>query len=352
MSQSIWFRIPCFLIMTTTPLSLNGSERWSADRAHAWYAKLPWLVGCNFTPSTAINQLEMWQADTFDPETIDRELGWAADIRMNTVRVYLHDLVWKEDAKGLKERIDQFLSIADSHGIRMMPVIFDAVWDPNPKSGKQREPKPGVHNSGWMQSPAADVLKDPSQWDYLEAYVKDVISTFSNDPRVLIWDLYNEPGNSGHGTVSLPLLEKVFSWAREVDPSQPLTAGIWNYDLNELNEYQLAHSDVISFHNYLSPKSLEEEVGQLEKHGRPLICTEYMARTRDSWFETSLLIFKEHNIGAYNWGLVMGKIQTHYPWKSPEGASEPALWFHDIFRPDGTPFCQREVDFIRLITDR
>src|SRR5437660_7690799 len=189
-------------------------QRWSSDKAKAWYAKQPWLVGCNFIPSTAINQLEMWQADTFDPATIDRELGWAADkLGFNTVRVFLHDLAYQADPPGFKQRVGKFLEIADRHGIRPLFVIFDDCWNQNPKIGKQPAPKPGIHNSGWLQSPSTKVVCDPEQWDGLEKYVTDVFGTFANDKRILMWDLYNEPGNEKLNDKSKGLLTQVFAWA-------------------------------------------------------------------------------------------------------------------------------------------
>jgi endo-1,4-beta-mannosidase len=200
--------------------------RWTAENANGWYQRQPWLVGCNFTPSTAINQLEMWQAATFDPDTIGRELGWAAGIGMNAVRVYLHDLVWQADAEGFKRRIDRYLALAARKGIQTLFVLFDDCWNMDPKLGKQPEPLPGVHNSGWMQSPGSKVVTDPGGWARLESYVKDVLAAFAADERILMWDLYNEPGNNGLGDRSLALLQAAFGWARAARPQQPLTAGV------------------------------------------------------------------------------------------------------------------------------
>src|SRR5512133_1841758 len=126
---------------------------WPVEQAWEWYRQQPWLVGCNFIPSTAINQLEMWQADSFDMKTIDRELGWAAAIGFNSMRVFLHDLVWQADAEGFKQRIKQYLAVAERHGILTMFVFFDDCWNTDPHLGRQPEPIPGVHNSGWVQSP-------------------------------------------------------------------------------------------------------------------------------------------------------------------------------------------------------
>src|SRR5512132_1820578 len=121
------------------------SVKWTEQQANDWYEKQPWLVGSNFNPASAINELEMWQADSFDPRRIDLELGWAESLGMNTMRVYLHDLLWQQDAEGFKRRLDRFLSIAAKHRIKPMFVLFDSCWDPDPKLGKQRAPRPGVH---------------------------------------------------------------------------------------------------------------------------------------------------------------------------------------------------------------
>jgi len=329
-----------------------GQAIWSKEKANAWYKQQPWYVGANFLPSTAINQLEMWQAETWDPVTINRELGFAAAIGMNVMRVYLHDLAWVADAKGFKKRINEFLSIANKHRIKILFTIFDDCWNPDPVIGRQPDPQPGIHNSGWMRSPSKSVHDDSTKWEYLEKYVKDILGSFKNDKRILLWDLYNEPGNSSYELSSLPLLKKVFEWARAVRPSQPLTAGIW-YNNKTLNEFQVANSDVISFHNYNNAESLEKQINELQQYGRPVVCTEYMARTRDSKFQTHLPIFKKYKVAAINWGLVAGKSNTIYQWGTPiKDGSEPKTWFHDIFRKDGTAYDPEEIETIKKLTGK
>ena len=219
------------------------SKRWTVEQADAWSKENGWLRGSNFNPSTSINQLEFWQAETFDPETIDRELGWAEDIGMNCMRVYLHHVAWQVDKDGFKNRLNQYLKIASSHGIQTIFVFFDDCWNPTYQAGKQPDPKPGVHNSGWVRDPGELLYEEPLLADTLETYVKDILTTFKDDNRVVLWDLYNEPGNSGYGNRSMPLLQKVFDWAFEVRPSQPVSSGVWNPALTDLNVFQLANSD-------------------------------------------------------------------------------------------------------------
>jgi hypothetical protein len=324
---------------------------WTKEQANEWYKGWGWLRGSDFIPSTAINQLEMWQEQTFDTTTIDRELGWAESIGMNSMRVYLHHLAWELDPAGFKHRVDQYLKIADRHHISTLFVFFDDCWNPTYAGGKQPEPKPGIHNSGWVRDPGDKIFQDSTLLATLEKYVKDILTRFKDDERIVLWDVYNEPGNSEYGEKSLPLLEATFRWGREVNPSQPLSAGIWIKDLVDLNHYQLANSDVITYHNYLGPEEHQKWIDSLQTYGRPLICTEYMARTRNSTFKNIMPMLKEQNIGAYNWGLVAGKTNTIYAWDTPmPDGKEPKLWFHDIFYKDGRPYKKDEVELIKSLT--
>lgn len=346
-----------------------AADRWPAEKANAWLDQHGWLVGCNFGPSTAINQLEMFQAESFDLATIDRELGWAESLGFNSIRVFLHHLLWEQDPQGFLKRLDQFLATADKHHIGVMFVLFDSCWDPFPKLGTQRAPKPHVHNSGWMQTPGADVLKDPAKHPALRAYVVGVMGHFANDPRVHVWDVWNEPDNINAPAYSslepkdkpalvLPLLKQVFAWCREAKVSQPLTSGVWQgtwgdpAKLSPMEQLQLESSDVITFHNYAKLDVLKECVKNLKRYNRPILCTEYMARPEGSQFNPNLGWMKEQRVAAYNWGFVAGKTQTLYPWDSwtKTYTGEPPVWFHDIFRANGDAYRPEEVAYIRKVT--
>jgi len=346
--------------------------RWTEKEAADWYAKQPWLVGSNYNPADAINELEMWQADTFDAKRIDLELGWAEGIGLNTMRVFLHDLPWQQEAAGFTKPIDTLLQSAAKQHIKPLFVLFDSCWDPEPRLGKQHAPRPGVHNSGWVQSPGAKALQDPAQYPRLEAYVKGVVGAFAKDERVLGWDIWNEPDNGNGGSYKdlepknknelvIALLPQAFAWARSAHPTQPLTSGVWKGDwsvpekLEPGAKIQIEMSDVISFHSYDKPEVFEKRVRSLQQYHRPLLCTEYMARGNGSTFQGTLPLAKKYNVAAINWGLVAGKTQTYLPWDSwqhPYTDREPAVWFHEIFRTDGTPYSAEETAFIKQMTGR
>ena len=328
--------------------------RWTAEQAWTWYRRQPWIVGFNYVPSTACNTTEFWSAKTFDPKTIDRELGWGAGLGFDSCRVFVQYLVWKHDPEGLKKRLAQFLALADRHGLTTTLVLFDdcAFGDPpqtEPYLGKQRDPIPGMIAPSWTPSPGLKAVVDRSAWPDLEKYIKDLVGAFRQDKRVLMWDLYNEPGNTGMGNKSLPLVEATFAWARAAAPSQPLTMSPWGGTV-QLSQRQLELSDVVSFHFYGNLDGLRNQIANYKKHQRPVINTEWMARLQGSRWETDLPLFKREAVGCYNWGLVNGRTQCQFAWYHKRGTPEPKVWFHDLFHADGRPYDAKEHEAIRKTT--
>ena len=332
-----------------------AQERWPEAKAEKWYNNQPWMTGCNYQPATAINQLEMFQSDTFDPTTIDKELGWAEELGFNTMRVFLHHVAWTADKEGFKKRIDEYLQISSKHKIKTILVFFDDCWNDKYAAGKQPAPKVGVHNSGWLRDPGTEIRENADSLRMLEHYVKDILLTFREDKRIAMWDLYNEPGNNGYADQSLKLLKQVFAWARAVNPSQPLTAGVWNFrdKFANLNRFQLENSDIITYHQYGYVDRHLDRIRELRQYARPLVCTEYMARRNGSLFQTILPMLQHEQIGAINWGFVSGKTNTIYAWDTPMvNGKEPELWFHDIYRQDKTPFSEDEIRVIKTLNGK
>ncbi|UDQ96884.1 1,4-beta-xylanase [Lentisphaerota bacterium WC36G] len=283
---------------------------WSLEKAKAWQKKQGWIIGCNFIPSNASNQLEMWQKATYSPKLIDKELGWAASIGFNTVRVYLHDLVWATEKEAFLARIDNFLTICAKHKIKPMFVFFDDCWNPVAKAGPQPDPIPRLHNAGWVQSPARGVRDDYKKIDKLEEYVLAVLKRFKDDDRIRLWDLYNEPGNFNRNSYkkyelkdkrerTTYLLKKVYQWADKVELSQPVTSGTWASIKSNglLNRIAYNCSDVISFHNYSGVKKMEEDIKFLQNFKRPIICSEYMARPSSTFAKITPIMKKYKLIG-------------------------------------------------------
>jgi hypothetical protein len=349
-----------------------GSARWTAARATEWARDRPWQCGFNFLPSGAVNFLEMWRGLTFEPSAIDRELGWAAAIGFNALRTNLHYLDWLWDRDGLVERVDRFLEIAARHGFSVMLCLFDdcEFSGEDPRWAPQPAPRPGIHNSRAIGSPGRALVGRSEEWPYLRGYVQDLVSCFGTDPRVTVWDLYNEPGNrmifpdaisqrehcASLEPASQALMRASFAWAREAAPIQPLTVAAWRIGpiggeayAHPIDRDALALSDVISFHAYCSLAQLCFLCEALLGFGRPVFCTEWMARGVESRITDQLPYFREHKIGAFQWGLVRGRTQTHLPW--PGIGVEPGgeEWFHDILTEEGEPYCPIEVETIRRL---
>lgn len=371
MQRRTVLKVPLYLAaaaaLTKVPLVSADTDRWSADRANAWYAAQGWLLGANYVTSTAVNQIEMFQAGTYDPTRINVELRLAQQIGFNTVRVFLHDQLWATDQAGFSQRLAQFVGIAASHNIKPLFVLFDSCWNPLARAGRQPAPVPGVHNSGWVQSPGAARLEDPAYTRVLQSYVTGVVGMFRNDPRVLGWDVWNEPDNPARDYRKVESADKqklvsaflphVFQWARAVGPVQPVTSGVWQghwrdpSNRSEICSIQLEHSDVITFHSYGDPDEFAARIDELAPLGRPIICTEYLARGKGSTVEGILPIAKRRNVGAYNWGFIAGKTQTYLPWDSWKKpyTSPPDPWFSDLLRPDGRPYDEKEIQVIRKL---
>ena len=349
------------VVLLLAGCTVSPAEKWSEEEANEWYAAQPWPVGCVYMPSYAGTPVEIWGKEYFQPDVVDRELALAEDLGFNAIRLFLCDIVWQEDPKGFMDRLEKTMQLADKHGMRILMTFFtNGGTIKNPYTGPQPQPVPGVHNSVWMSSPGRDVVNNPEKWPVIERYLKQVMKRYKYDPRILAWCLYNEPENT-KGFDTLPFLKEVYRWARKVNPSQPLTSPIialptWGSYNKDISDFVLENSDIISFHCYNALRDCIRFHEYCKPYNRPILCSEWMARTRGSDYPSILPYFKENKIGCFSYGLVNGKQQCQYPWNTMENGQpipfpeEPDLWFHDLFRPDHTPYSEEEIRFIKEMT--
>jgi hypothetical protein len=362
------------------PDAARQAGRWTRERANAWAAEHPWLCGVNYMPSTAVNWIAMWHRQSFDPIVIARELGWAAEMGINSVRVGLPYVVWREDAHGLLTRFDRVLTLLAERSMTAMPYLLDDCefsGEP-PRSGPQPDPVPGLHNSRATGSPGRSLVMDERAWPDVERYVTQVVEAFADDDRVVVWDLYNEPGNRVIFTrdgaeeyderleeQALRLLRRVFACARTISPSQPLTAGGWRvpppYERNAVEAHThpldtaaFELSDVVSFHAYCSAERMRHIIERLRRYERPLLCTEWMGRQARSRLTEQLPLLRSAGVGSYIWGFVRGRSQTHLPWPDflDPASRDSDAWFHDLVDRDGAAHDEEEVEVIRRETRR
>ena len=334
-------------------------NRWTEEQVNLWWDKQEWPLGINYVTSDAVNDIEMWMNDTFHPELIGKELRIARKMGYRSVRVFLSYAVWQHEGKIFEANFERFLQLAADAGVSVMPILFDdCAFDKgsDPVYGPQLPPVSGVHNSRWVPSPGFVIQDDPAAVAGCKAYVDAIIGQHREDPRILLWDLSNEPGNTDRLEKCLPLLSSVFEWARALDPVQPLTAGVWRFDasMEAVNRYQWEQSDVISLHAYTPLEKTMELVQKAQALGRPVIITEWLHRPNGNTLQTHLPYFKAEKIGAWQWGMLVGRTQTNLSWNTMNGGTpepDPVLWQHDVLWPDGTPYSEEEVALIRQYTE-
>lgn len=334
-----------------TPASIGAPDgkRWKDDRIWRWWQDAGVIRGVNYIPRNCANSVEMWKEDTFDSDLIAEELDWAKGLGYTAIRIPLQFAVWKADADGFVERVDHLLRLAEARNIRVVPVLFDDLnrAGQDPVVGPQPDPDPGVHNPLWVPSPGPSLVTDQSHWDELETYVSAVVKTFKRDDRILYWDLYNHAGDDGLKEQSLPLLDQAFNWVRDIDPTQPLAVAAWTQFGSAMTTRKLERSDLVTFESFETPQQAEALLALLQRHDRPLICTDWLMRQKGNDFESMLPLFSEHRVGWFNHGLVNGRTQTWLQQAEFRSDTDPDLWQHDVLKPDGTPYDSDEAELIR-----
>ena len=349
-------------------------KKWSKEKAWEWYNSRPFIRGCNYMSADCANRIDQWQALGFEErfETTEKELKLMQELGFNSVRLILEYVVWEKEHDSFLERFERYISLCAKYGISCMIVLANDCMPPKTELWKM--PDVGVQNYDWgyhggrrhsqhggHNCPAPHYYFDDEKYrdSYFEM-VKEIVTLYKDDPRILMWDLFNEPGNSNREEITMPYLVRMFETVREINPSQPLTVGAWWFDSNDfhtskLNEYALENSDIITYHCYNTYVEHVKLIKYLKGFGRPLVNTEWLARcTGNSVFENFPLFYLE-NIGCYNWGFVAGKYQTYEPYEAhwnwyyndPNAPIDFTKWFHDLYRPSHKPYDPRETELIR-----
>ena len=373
----------CFAFVSLLAVSAFAQrhEPWSRERAWAWYDRQPWIRGCNYMPASCANRVDQWQTlgakERF--EEMDRELAAAEEIGFNTMRlaVELQGFgVWLAEHDGFMENFERSLELLAKHKMRAIVLLGNDCMRPKriwqlPKPGPQ--PCDLGYHGGRKQSQHGSFpgeigysqVDDPVLKPKFYAMCEELMTKYRTDERILFWNLWNEPGNSHREQVSVEPIREMFRLAWRIDPVQPLAADVWYGEYgtttNDPNRAQYvagALSDIVSYHCY---KGFEEHVriiAKLKRHfQRPMINTEWLARTVHCDVFDNYPLFYLERIGTLNWGLVNGRYQTHEPWEflwkrieqNPRQAAELDMtkWLHDLLRPSLRPYDPREINLIR-----
>lgn len=328
------------------------NSRWSIEKAEEYMKRFGVIKGVNFIPSYCHSYIEMWHH--FNETCIRRELGYAKQVGFNSLRIFVAECQWETRREVVTSRLDQFLDICKEMGFSIMLTLQPNTYMiPGWKMDADEDPfithlQPSGHDRGWIYK-GARIFDCFGQWeenrDEVARFISEIVARYGRDERVAFWDLYNEPWEANR-----PLVELAFARAREQRPIQPLTCCWRAWDL----------SDITSFHCYEKPGtpprqqvmgvhylSFEDELKRACSTGRPILCSECVARTFGNELEAFLPYYSRAHIGFYVWGLCAGSAQYHIPWEWPEGSPVPRRWFQCMLYPDGTPFDEKEIAMIR-----
>lgn len=353
--------------------------RWSKERVWKWYNERPWIRGCNYMSRDCANRIDQWQEHGFEErfETTCEELKLAAETGFNSIRIIPEFYVWLKEHDGFMQRLERYVAAADKFGISCMVVFGNDCCPPKEEAlnrlhlGEQHVDW-GYHGGrkisqhGRFEGAGYSVLDDPETAEKFYEFVREIVEKYKNDERIIIWDVFNEPGNSRRYSMSHLHMKKFFEIIRKIDPIQPLTAGIFSVSgyfdygkLPEIEKFGLENSDIISYHNYNSYINNVLELKRLKEFERPVINTEWLNRCAGNNVEEMFPLFFLEKVGCYNWGFVAGKYQTYEPWNTiwddlKSGAEyaknyDFTKWLHDLYRPSLNPYNPKEIEIIKTI---
>ena len=351
--------------------------KWSEEKVWKWYNQRPWIRGCNFMSSDCANRADQWQEYGFEErfETTKRELKLVKETGFNSIRIIPEFIVWLKEHNGFMERFERYIEEAHKNGISCMVVLGNDCMPPKEEALKrmnlgEQHVDWGYHGGrkvsqhGVINGAGYSLLDEPEYAEKYYEFVREIVTKYKDDERIIIWDVFNEPGNSNRKSMSLPHMMKFFEIIRNIDPIQPLTVGIWSQTINfdnllDIEKIGLENSDIITYHNYNNYENNIEEMHLLKKLGRPVINTEWLARCCKNTVEEMFPLYFLEKIGCYCWGFVAGKYQTYEPhnsvWYNYKDNPDAYLnwdfdfskWFHDLYRPSLNPYVPKEIYLIK-----
>lgn len=352
--------------------------QWSNEKIWEWYNSRPWIRGCNYMSADCANGIDQWQEYQFEErfETTKKELALMSELGYNSIRIRPEFFVWEKEHDGFMERFERYIELAAQNGISCMVIFGNDCCPPKEEAlnrlylGEQHVDW-GYHGGrkvsqhGTFAGAGYSLLDDAEYAEKHYEFVREIVEKYKNDERIIIWDVFNEPGNSKRNSMSLPHMKKFFEIIRSIDPIQPLTVGIWSQttelkNLTEAEKYGLENSDIVSYHNYGTYENNIQELKVLKKLGRPILNTEWLNRCGGNTIEELFPLFYLEKVGCYNWGFVAGKYQTYEPhnsvWDNYKSEYykynfDFTKWFHDIYRPSHNPYNPKETELIKRFCD-
>ncbi|MBR1588544.1 MAG: cellulase family glycosylhydrolase [Kiritimatiellae bacterium] len=359
---------------------------WTKEKAWTWHCAQPWMRGCNYMPASAAGFDDMWQEHGSEArfKAMDRELALAEKTGFNVMRFLVSPGAWMAEHDGFMARFERSLALLGKHKMRAIVVLGNDCsvpkerWKPF-KSGPQdvdwgcHGGKKAPEHGSMPDAVGYTILDDPELNPKFYAMCEELVAKYRSDPRIAFWNLWNEPGNNNRGRLTLPHLRKLFELCWRIDPIQPLAADVWcdrygmgfpsgenvqpaRADREAAQQLAGELSDIVSYHCYEPYDRQVTLIRDLRRfYGRPLVNTEWLARTSGCNVADCYPLFYVARVGAVNWGLVAGRFQAYEPregmWKEIERGGgkryDMTKWFHDLYRPSHRPYDPREIDLIK-----
>ena len=375
-----WLLIALTATVATNVLA-GRQGPWTKEKAWAWQDAQPWYRGCNYMPVSAANRVDQWQSYGSEERfaEVEREFALAKEIGFNAMRLIIEwqgFAVWLQEPDAFRANFERYLALMEKYGLKAFVVLGNDCSRPKfmwtmPKLGEQ-EYDVGYHGGrrktqhGGFSEPGYLIVDEPEYREKFFAFCRELVTKYAHDGRVVMWELWNEPGAGNRGMMSAQILKDLFALCWEIDPDQPLSANLWSRstglvlqgkDPHPVEKLAMDLSDVITYHGYVDIERQVRLCDELAKRwGRPLYNTEWLLRIEGCDFPDNYAFMARRKIGALNWGFVNGKYQTHEPyepcWRTKfeyGGRGDPTKWMHDLFRISHHPYDPYEIAVARNV---